>query len=115
MNKFYSNLIDISSLTIELDSLDLSEKEKLHLAQLIDSSLHNTILDAVLSELSLQDKEKFLKLLSENNGEEIWKLLNSSVDSIEDKIKKAAEDLKTEMHKDLKKARIIKKKNQEKK
>ena len=105
MKKFYDHLIEIETITIELDKLDLSDEQKHHLAKLVDSSLHHVVLDAVLSELSDSDKRIFLQHISENDHEKIWKFLNSKVDNIEEKIKKASEDLKTELHKDLRRAK----------
>lgn len=82
--------------------MDLTEEQKVHLTSLIDSSLHHTILDAILSQLSPQDKRVFLQSLQEDDHSKIWKFLNEKVDNIEDKIKKVAEGLKNELHEDLK-------------
>lgn len=105
MKYFYSHLIEIESITIELDKLDLSDGQRMHLANLVDSSLHHTILDAILSELSEEDKIKFIKHLEEDDHGKIWQFLNSKVDNIKDKIKSAAETLKRQLHEDLKKSR----------
>lgn len=105
MKHFYEHLIEIESITFELDKLDLDEQQKIHLASLVDSSLHHAILDAILSELSDQDKRVFLKHLSENDHLKIWKFLNAKVENIEDKIKSAAKDLKEELHKDIKESK----------
>lgn len=102
---FYSHLIEIESIIIELDKLDLSSEQKAHLTGLIDSSLHHTVVDAVLSQLDPQDKKAFLQSLKEDDNDKIWKFLNEKVGSIEEKIKKAADDLKSELHEDLKEAR----------
>ena len=110
MAKFYTHLIDIESVLIELDELDLSDREKHHLTDLLDANLHNTVLDAVLSELSEEDKKFFLKHLAEDDHNKIWEFLNDKVDNIEDKIKIAAEDLKKEIHKDISEAKIQDKK-----
>lgn len=107
MKTFYSHLIEVESIVLELDKLDLSDEEKIHLASLVDSSLHHTILDAILSELSEEDKKTFLQHVHEDNHDKIWKFLNERVDNIEDKIKKAAEDLKDQLHKDLQEVRVI--------
>lgn len=104
MKRFYSHLISIESLIIELDKMDLSEKERIHLAELIDANLHHTIMDAILSHLPEEDKRLFLKHLHDDDHDKVWELLNKRVDNIEDKIKQAAESLKTEMHKDIKEA-----------
>lgn len=105
MKYFYTHLIEIESIIMELDKLDLTPKQKVHLTGLIDSSLHHTVLDAILSELSPQDKKVFLHHLKENDHSKIWQFLNEKVDNIEDKIKKTANDLKRELHKDLKEAK----------
>ena len=105
MKQFYSHLIEIESIVIELDKMDLSDAQKLHLTSLIDSSLHHTVLDAVLSELSETDKKVFLSRLKEGSHSKIWQFLNEKVNNIEDKIKKAADDLTKELHEDLRKVK----------
>lgn len=102
--QFYGHLIEIESIIVGLDKLDLTEDQKIHLAGLIDSSLHHTILDAVLSELSPEDKRAFFNYLKEADHGKIWQFLNNKVDNIEEKIKKAADDLKEEFKSDLKEA-----------
>lgn len=104
MKQFYAHLIEIESIVIELDKMDLTKEQKIHLASLIDSTLHHTVLDIILSQLSDNDKRAFLHNLNENDHNKIWKFLNEKVDNIEDKIKKAVEGLKVELHKDLKEA-----------
>lgn len=101
MKKFYAHLVEMESIFIELDRMELSKQEKLHLAHLIDSSLHHTILDAIFSELSDQDKKIFMQHLTKDDHQKIWQFLNEKVDDIEIKIKKAAEDLTAELKKDL--------------
>lgn len=108
MKQFYTHLIEIESLIIELDKMSLSDEEKIHLSNLLDSSLHHTILDAVLSELSDEDKRIFLNYLQKDDHNKIWKLLNEKVDNIEDKIKKCADDLKDQLKKDIREARRVK-------
>lgn len=108
MKQFYTYLVEIESIMVELDEMDLSKQEKLHLAHLIDSNLHHTILNAVFAELSDEDKAKFTEYLSEGSHDKIWQFLNEKVDDIELKIKKAAEDLMAELKKDLKEAKRLK-------
>ena len=112
MNQFYTKIITIESVIEELHNLDLDEEQKIHLAHLVDSSMHHAILDAILSELTESDKRIFLQHLSENDHYEqssssskIWKFLNSRVDNIEEKIKKTVDDLKKELHKDIRNAK----------
>lgn len=108
MKYFYSHLIEIESLIIELDKMSLSDEEKMHLSNLLDSSLHHTILDAVLSQLSDEDKGRFLNHLEKDDHIKIWQFLKKRVDNIEDKIKKAADSLMEELHDDIKKAKRVK-------
>lgn len=99
---FYSHIVDTTSLTIAIGNINVSPEERLHLLDLAESNIHHAILDAILSELSEEDKKKFVEHLHEDNHDEIWKLLNSKIDNVEDKIKKAADDLTKELHKDIK-------------
>lgn len=109
MTFFYSRVIVIESIIKELHQMDLSDEERAHLASLVDSSLHSAILHEILSHLSEQDKRAFIKLLSEDlDGERIWEFLNVRVDKIEEKIKKAADDLTQDLHKDIKEAKRLK-------
>lgn len=108
MKQWYSHLVQVESIIIELDKLDLSPEERLHLAHLVDSSLHHTILDAILSELQSEDKVRFIEHLSEDNHDKIWQFLNDKIEDIEIKITKAADALKKELEKDLKEAKRLK-------
>lgn len=108
MKYFYSHLIEIQSLVIELDKMELDPREKSHLAHLIDSTLHHHVLDTVLDQLSPSDKEVFLNHLALNDHTKIWKFLNEKVDKIEEKIKDTGEQLKQKLHQDLKEAGKIK-------
>ncbi len=105
MKYFYHHLVEIESIIVELDKMELSKDEKLHLAHLIDSNLHHTILDAVFSKLQEKDKKIFIMQLNENNHGKIWKFLNEKVKGIEVDIKQAADGLKKELEGDLKEAK----------
>lgn len=105
MRQFYTHLIEMESLIVELDNIGLTDAQKVHLTSLIDSSLHHTILDAILSQLKDGEKIIFLNHLKENDHGKIWQFLNSRIDNIEDKIKKTAKELKDELHEDIKKSR----------
>ncbi len=109
MSKFYTHLIEIDSLLVELDKMDLSSEEKKQLTSLIDASLHQTILDAIFSQLNPSDKRAFVAKLAHEEDAKIWEFLNQKVDKIEDKIKQAAQNLKEELHQDIKKAHSLRK------
>lgn len=104
MKQWYTHLVEIESVILKLEKMNLSKTEKVHLAKLADASLHHTILDAVFSQLKDQDKELFMTYLNENDHAKIWQFLNEKIDKVEEKIKKVADDLKSELHKDLQEA-----------
>lgn len=105
MKKFYSHLVEIESLTVELDKISLAEHEKHELAKLIDSNIHNVVMDAIFSKLSESDKRNFAIIASSKDHGKIWEFLKSKTEDIEDEIKKAAYDIKEKLHKDIKEAR----------
>lgn len=98
---FYSHLVNLESLTIEFDKMDLSNEEKSHLISLAHSSLHYAVLDVVLSMLSESDKKLFLEHLDFDDQNKTWKMLKDKIENIEEKIKITAEDLKKQLHKDI--------------
>lgn len=101
-NHFFSHLIEIDALHVELEDMDLSDTEKEDIKKLIDESIYHTVLDAVLSELSEDDKKIFLSHLVGDEHQKIWDFVNGKVENIEEKIIKAAEDIKKELHQDIK-------------
>lgn len=102
---FYSHLIEFESLQIELNEMRLSAEEREHLLSLAQSNLHHTVLDAILSELSEDDKKMFLTHVASEDHGKTWEFLFKKIDNIEEKIKKAADLLKQELHKDIKEAK----------
>lgn len=108
MSYFYTHIVGIEEILVDLDQMDLSEKEKKHLASLIDSSLHHTIIDAILDELPEKEREEFLKYHPRLDHEEIWKFLGTRAKSIEEKIKVVSDELKVKIKQDIKEAKSIK-------
>lgn len=105
---FYTKYIVIEDLITELHGLDLSDKERHHLATLVDSSLHHAILNEILNNLSEEDKREFLHQLNQDpENEKIMDFLKEKVDKIEDKIRHVSEELVKEMHEDIKGARKL--------
>lgn len=109
--QFYHSIVEIDSLFVELEHLELTDSEKEHLGELIDANLHHEVLDAILSQLSEEDKKKFLHHMSRDEDGEIWELLNNKAENIEDKIRAAAELVKKELHEDIKEAKKLKEKS----
>lgn len=109
MKLFYQRFIKIDGLLEELDSLELSPDEKVHLTTLIDDSLYNLVLDQILSNLQTEDKKLFLKLIAEDKShEKLVDFLQGKVDNIEAQLQKATEQLIKELHKDVKEVKRLK-------
>lgn len=106
---FYSHIVETSTVSLALGDMELSKEERLELLSLAHNNLHHTILDTVLSELSEVDKKLFLRHLAVNNHDKIWELLKTKVENIEEKIKKVADEVKKELHKDIQEANKRKK------
>lgn len=104
---FFSHLVEVDTLHVELDNLDLTEDQKEEVKKLLDESIYHTVLEAILSELSEEDKKIFLTHLIEDNHGKIWDFVNGKVENIEDKIVKAAEDIKKELHSDIKETKNV--------
>ncbi|MDO8639047.1 MAG: hypothetical protein Q7R43_05725 [Candidatus Daviesbacteria bacterium] len=102
MAYFYSHLVEIESVTLALDNMNLSYSQKKHLASLIDSTIHHTILDLIFSKLSKTDKELLVEKIKKNpEDKEIMKILNDKVENIDMEIKEAVSKLKKELHEDM--------------
>ncbi|MEX2007304.1 MAG: hypothetical protein WD992_00855, partial [Candidatus Levyibacteriota bacterium] len=98
---FYSHIVDTTSISIEIADMNLTSDERVHLLSLAESNIHHAVLDTILSELPEDDKKEFLKHVKDDSHDKIWDLLKDKVENIEGKIKKAAEDIKAELHKDI--------------
>lgn len=98
---FYSFLVEHETVELELNNLDISKKEKEHLVAIVESSMHITVVDTVLSELSEKDKKIFLQNLKSKNHDNVWKHLHEKTEKIEKKIVKAIGELTKELRKNL--------------
>ena len=102
---FYSHIVSIDTIIVELENLDMSSEEREELLLILDSHRHLTIIDVILTHLSENDKKQFLQYVEENDHENVWKLLQEKIEHSEEKIKEAAEKLKEELLHDIHEAR----------
>lgn len=100
---FYSHLVDMDSMKTELDVLTIEEGKKQELVELAHVHVHQIVMDAILSKLNDTDKTRLMELMAEGRDEDIWKHLNKKTVKIERTITDAAEQIKDEMRKDIKK------------
>lgn len=86
---------------LELEELELDEEEREELQEMIGTNLHHAILEAVLDELSEEDKIIFLQHMAHGNHDKVWDHLKGKIENIEDKIKATADSLMGELEKDI--------------
>lgn len=98
---FYSHLIKIDTIEVELDKIGVSKTEKKDLIFLIHSNIHHSVVDFVLSELDEDDKKEFLKRLNVNAHDKTWVHLREKITNIEKKVEKIGIDLIDEFYRDI--------------
>lgn len=98
---FYSHMIAFERLSVELEGLDISTNEKTHLLDIAAANLHIRVLDVVLDHLPPSDKEAFLKHVGSDDHAKTWEFLRGRIESIEEKIIKASEELIAEFRNDI--------------
>lgn len=105
MKHFYSHLIQIESVVVKLEELNLTEEQKMHLGALIDSTIHQSVLEMILSKLPESEKRIFIEKLQENSEDKkMMDFLQGKVDNIENEILQTVKELKKELNEDIKEA-----------
>jgi hypothetical protein len=99
---FYDHIVSVNSIEIELNNLGLLEKERVELLSIAENTIHYTVLDIALTNIKEEHKEEFVKHVNNEDHEKAWKLLKEKTDGIEEKIRKAADQLKKELISDIK-------------
>ncbi len=102
---FYSHLVEVHEIYLSISEMELSDQEHKHLLSLTEANIHATVINAVLPELSEEDKKIFLKNLVADNHEQTWKHLLAKVQNAEDKIHKSLKELREELSRDIKEAK----------
>lgn len=115
MKYFYSHIIEIESITASLDEVEFTAEQKIHLAFLIDSMIHHTVLDTIFYHLPQEHHAYFVERLKINPEDKaIMDFLISKLDNIESQIKESVEEVKKDLHKDIKESKRISDKKGEK-
>ena len=72
----------------------------------MDTQIHHTVMDIILSKLSPEDKQLFLEQLAKRpHDKQLMKFVSARVDGIEDEIRQAVRELKKELHADIEEAK----------
>ena len=100
---FYSHIIETDSIVLELETLDISKNEKSHLIEIMESSIHLSVMDSILSELPKEHRKAFLFHVNEKQHEQVWKIINGTIKDAQNMILKSAGMVKKEFLADIKK------------
>jgi len=99
---FYSHLVEIDTISHELEQLNLKKNEHEQLLSIVKVQIHHVAVDTVLSELTEDQKNEFLKHLHAGKHEKTWKHVNKHIKNAEKKIKLAVDKLLVELKGDIK-------------
>jgi len=99
---FYSHLIQVNDITLDLGELEMSQEERLHLLSLLNANIHSTVINTVLSQLNEKEKKVFLANLLLNDHEKTLKHIRENSKDFEEKISDAVYKLIKEMQEDIK-------------
>lgn len=98
---FYSEIIEVDSLLVALDDLNISEKEKEHLLSLAHENIHYIILDTIMDKLSEADKKTFLSHVHTQDHAQTILFLKEKINDIEEILKLISKDAITKLHNDI--------------
>lgn len=102
MTYFYSHLVRIEPVLIKLDRLQLSDEQKVHLGEILDSTIYNTVLDLIFSNIGDKDKEAFMQMIGEEKEKELLlEFLNARIDNVEKQIYDTIDQLIQEFNGDI--------------
>jgi len=99
---FYSHIISVEVLEPSLNKASISVDEKKELLEIAERTLHFTILDTVMSQLSEDDKKIFLNHAHEEEHTKLWEHLVSKEKSIEKKVHDAGQKILLSLEEDIK-------------
>lgn len=106
MSVFYDDLVGLDDIHSELADFDLSFKEHYDLLNLVDSTLHNEVLNVILIILPVEHHESFLKEINDKPNDENHLIYLRQFDSeIDGKIREASHKAKTKIKEDIKKVK----------
>lgn len=109
---FYTHLVPMDTIVFELYKLDMSDQERVELLDGIQSHLHLTVVDIVLSRLAEKDKKLFIEHMQKNTHVTTMYFVKERINDIEHHILHAADELKHELIRDM---RLMKKREKEEK
>lgn len=99
---FYSHIVATADISLALGNMDMPSEDRIKLIALAEENLHHAVIEAILSQLSEEDKKHFLLHLSRNDHEKVWILLKDKLNDAEGIVMRISKEIKDEMHRDIK-------------
>lgn len=98
---FYSHLVSIDSVLIEIGTLEVTYEEREHLRNMAESTIHYAIMSEVLEDLTPEERKVFLQHVMKGEHDKVWKLFDKKVEKIEEKILRASDEIKSILLQDI--------------
>lgn len=102
---FYHYLVVLDPIVVELSSVKIQDKEKKQLLAIVESHIYYRVLDLALSQLSKEEKEKFLQHLDTKNHLAAWDMLKKKNQRIEEIVQTLINTIIQDLLDDIKKTK----------
>lgn len=102
MSRLVKNLVKNPKVLVEIQSLELSKKEKEKLTELASLLYHQKLLNRVLDYLEEEDKKIFLEMLVSENDDKYLLFLHERIENLENIVEVAVLEIEEQISKDLK-------------
>ncbi len=99
MKLFYDHLIiSIGPVYAEIEKLKVKNAQKKQLRQIVDETIHHTVLDTILNRLDKKHHKKFLRRFHASpHDQKTLEYLQDKIEDIEDQIQASLLSLKTKL------------------
>ena len=106
MKYLFEEIIQIKTVHLKLNELNLADEEKEELLEIMKSTIHHKVIDLILSELTDEEKEIFLSQVIPSPGEESSEafpkdvslnVLRDRINNLEEKVKEKVKEAEEEL------------------
>lgn len=102
---FYSHIIEISEISLEIGNLDIPKEDRVKLIALAEENHHNALLHLVLNHLHDDDKKSFLSHISEDNHDRAWEFVAKKIEDLENKLINESNRIREDFKNDIRKVK----------
>lgn len=100
MKYLFEEIIQIKTVHLKLNEMDLADQEKEELLEIMKSTVHHKVIDLILSELTDEEKEIFLEGVSTgqmDKNKQYLSVLKDRINNLEAKIKEKVKEAEAEL------------------